>query len=73
MAIIESWSLFQMTWQYFIVQDQENDKRYQKEYDRYLWTCDKMEDPEPPQKPTKWLINLTAIDQFQTLNNITLK
>lgn len=64
-------SLFQLVQQYFISANNELEAIYQKQYDRYLITLDKVQDPQPPQTPSKWCFNVDKYHQY--LENNSLK
>lgn len=63
-----------MAIQYFILKNEDLNKEYQKEYDRYLIILPHSGgDIDPPNEPNKWLVNYDAISKFNIKNDYELK
>jgi hypothetical protein len=69
---VQDQSLFQMTYQYFIYANSVADELYQKQYDRYLATLDKVQEPTPPPEPLKWCFNAELYNQYLEDNNLEI-
>lgn len=67
---VESKTLFILTWKYFDFANEQIEHHFQKQYDRYLQTLDKVQEPTPPDPPWKWCFNSQAYNQYLDDNGL---
>ncbi len=64
LELVNTWTLWNMATEYFLIVNREADERYEKQYDRYLSLIGRVEDPEPPEEPPKWLVRYDKYAEF---------
>jgi hypothetical protein len=67
---VQTQTLFQIVYQYFLYSNQKIDEQYEKALDRYYWTMDKIKDPEPPEPKPKWCFDSEMFLEYLEENGL---